>query len=134
LIDIENIKALDIIINKGAIIDLPLVKPTPEELVQQQLNAYNGHNLTAFLAVFSEDVKVYVDEELKYQGKKAFRKNYEFIEKTPDLHCELENRIVEGNTVKDFEKVTFSKDKPVINGIATYKIKDGKIVEVYFEE
>lgn len=133
LINIENVKTLDVVINKGAVINLPLVTPTPEELVQQQLNAYNGHNLTAFLAPFAEDVKVYTaPNKLKYQGKKALRKNYQFIEKNPDLHCELENRIVDGNTVKDFEKVTFNKGEPAVNGIATYKIKDGKIIEIHF--
>jgi len=110
------------------------VTPSPEELVQQQLNAYNGHDLAAFLAPYAEDVKVYTDDKLKYQGKKAMRKNYQFIEKNPDLHCELENRIVNGDTVKDFEKITFSKDKPIVNGVATYKIKDGKIIAVYFGE
>ena len=70
LVNIDNIQTLDFVINKGTIIDLPLVIPTPEELVQQQLNAYNGHDLEAFLAVFAEDVKVYVDNEFKYQGKK----------------------------------------------------------------
>lgn len=134
LTDIENIKALDIIINKGTLLELPLVTPTPEELVQQQLNAYNGHNLEAFLAPFSEDVKVYTNNKLKYQGKKAMRKNYQFIEKNPALHCELEKRVIEGDTVKDFEKIRFSKDKPIVNGIATYKIKDGKIIAVYFGE
>jgi len=134
LTDIEHIKTLEQVINKGAILPLPIVIPTPEELVQQQLNAYNGHNLEAFLAPYAEDVKVYTDNKLKYVGKKAMRKNYQFIEKNAALHCELEKRIVDGDMVIDFEKITFGKDKPKVNGMATYRIKDGKIAEVYFGE
>jgi len=106
---------------------------SPEQLAQQQLNAYNGHNLEAFLAPYAEDVKVYTfPNKLNFEGKETMRKNYQFIENNPDLHCELVNRIVEGNTVIDHENVTVSKDKPPFKAIAIYKIKDGKIAEVYF--
>ena len=131
--DIANIKALDLVINKGMIMPHSLVPPSPAELAQQQLNAYNGHNLEAFLAPYAEDVKVFTfPNKLDFQGKETMRKNYQFIEQNPDLHCELVNRIVEGNTVIDHERVTFSKDKPPIKAIAIYKIKNGKIAEVYF--
>lgn len=106
---------------------------SPEQLAQQQLDAYNGHNLNAFLAPYAEDVKIYTfPDKLNFEGKETMRKNYQFIEQTPDLHCELVNRIVEGNTVIDHEKVTVSKDRPPFNAVAIYKIKDGKIAEVYF--
>ena len=131
--DIANIKTLDLVINKGNIIDQPLVTNSPEQLAQQQLNAYNGHNLEAFLAPYAEDVKIYTfPNKLNFEGKETMRKNYQFIEKNPDLHCELVNRIVEGNTVIDHENVTVSKDRPPFKAIAIYKIKDGKIAEVYF--
>ncbi len=133
LTDIANIKDLDLVINKGYIIDKPLVQNSPAQLAQQQLNAYNGHNLEAFLAPYSEDVKVYTfPNKLNFEGKETMRQKYQFIEQNPDLHCELVNRIVEGNTIIDHEKVTVSKDRPPFKAIAIYKIKDGKISEVYF--
>ena len=133
LTDIANIKDLDLVINKGHIIEERLVENSPEQLAQQQLNAYNGHNLEAFLAPYAEDVKVYTfPNKLNFEGKETMRKNYQFIEQNRELHCELVNRIVEGNTVIDHEKVTVSKDRPPFNAVAIYKIKDGKISEVYF--
>lgn len=105
----------------------------PEQLAQAQLDAYNGYDLEAFLAPYAEDVKVYqFPNTLQFEGKETMRTQYEFLEKTPDLHCELVNRIVEGNTIIDHENVTIDKSKPPFKAIAIYKIKDGKIAEVYF--
>ena len=104
-----------------------------EQLAQAQLDAYNGHDLTAFLEPYAEDVKVYqFPNTLQYEGKETMRQVYQFLKNTPDLHCKLVNRIVEGNTVIDHEDVTIDKDKPPFKAIAIYKIKDGKIAEVYF--
>lgn len=108
-------------------------KTLPEQLAQAQLDAYNGHDLEAFLKPYAEDVKIYqFPNTLQAEGKEIMRKNYQFLKSTPDLHCELVNRIVEGNTVIDHENVTVDKDKPPFKAIAIYKIKDGKIAEVYF--
>lgn len=106
---------------------------SPEQLAQQQLDAYNGHNLEAFLAPYAEDVKVYTfPNKLNFEGKETMRQQYQFIEQNLELHCELVNRIVEGNTVIDHENVTVSKDRPPFKAVAIYKIKDGKIAAVYF--
>jgi len=113
--------------------EVKTVKTLPEQLAQAQLDAYNGHDLEAFLKPYAEDVKIYqFPNTLQAEGKATMRESYQFIENTPDLHCELVNRIVEGNTVIDHEDVTVSKDKPPFRAIAIYKIKDGKIAEVYF--
>ncbi|MEM6319918.1 MAG: nuclear transport factor 2 family protein [Bacteroidota bacterium] len=104
-----------------------------EQLAQEQLDAYNNHDLEAFLKPYADDVKVYqFPNKLQFEGKETMRKNYNFLITTPDLHCELVNRIVEGNTVIDHENVTVSKDRPPFKAIAIYKIKDGKIAQVYF--
>ena len=108
-------------------------KTLPEQLAQAQLDAYNGHDLEAFLKPYAEDVKVYqFPNTLQFEGKSTMRESYQFLETTPDLHCELVNRIVQGNTIIDHENVTIDKDKPSFKAIAIYKIKDGKIAEVYF--
>ncbi|MEN0047289.1 MAG: hypothetical protein AAF806_09545 [Bacteroidota bacterium] len=55
----------------------------------------------------------------------------QMFENTPNLHCELMNRMVMDNTVIDQESVTgFGEDKFKV--IAIYKVKGEKIVEVYF--
>jgi len=107
---------------------------TPEMLAQQQLNAYNARNIEAFLEPYSEDVAIYnFPNELIYKGKERMRTNYaNMFENTPELHCELVNRMILGNTVIDQERVTGFPGGQVIEAIAIYKIEKGKIAKVYF--
>lgn len=61
------------------------------------------------------------------------RENYSgMFERVPDLHCELVNRTVLGNTVIDQERVTGFPGGRVIQAIAIYQIVDHKIAKVYF--
>ena len=61
------------------------------------------------------------------------RKMYaEMFEKTPNLHCEIKGRIVQGNVVIDKEHVRFG-DK-FLEATAIYHIENGKIKKVYFIE
>ncbi|NEM99315.1 nuclear transport factor 2 family protein [Pontibacter burrus] len=99
-----------------------------------QLLAYNNRDIETFLTAYTDDVKVYRQPGvLSYQGKEEMRKRYgqKFAE-TPDLHCELVNRIVSGNVVIDHERVQTDKNKPRIEAIAVYRIREGKIYEVTF--
>jgi imidazolonepropionase-like amidohydrolase len=130
--DIMNVKSIAHVINKGAIIKIDsLVRSTPEKLVEQQLNAYNDHNLEAFLVPYAEDVDIYTfPDKLQFKGKAEMRKRYQFLNNTPDLHCELQNRIVQGNTVIDHERVT--SGGRVFYAVAIYQIVNGKIKTVHF--
>lgn len=101
--------------------------------VKQQLAAYNNRDINAFSQAFSDTIKVLKDGVLMYEGKEEFRKRYgQMFANTPDLHCEVVNRIVAGNVVIDHEKVRRKKDQPRIDAIAVYRIKNGEIVEVNF--
>ena len=131
---IDALKSIAKVFKNGEEIDLEkIAMQSPEELAQQQLNGYNARDIDAFLEPYSEDVKIFsFPDQLIYDGKETMRKQYgSMFENTPDLHCELKNRIVQGNTVIDHERVTGFKNGP-LNAVAIYKIKEGKIVEVYF--
>ncbi len=109
-----------------------LLKETPLALAQRQLNAYNGHDLEAFLEPYAEDVEIYqFPNTLQMKGKEAMRKAYQFITKTPGLHCELQKRIVQGNIVIDHERVRGFGGPPA-EAVAIYHIEKGKIKKVYF--
>lgn len=103
-------------------------------LAQKQLDAYNLKDLDAFLAVYSDSVKVYNHpDKLILQGKDEMRKRYtNRFSNSPDLHCTLTNRMVLGNVVIDQEYVIFDKNKPAAEVMALYKMAHGKIQEVYF--
>lgn len=106
----------------------------PESLAQAQLEAYNAGDLEAFLAPYSDTVKIYnFPKVLNMQGKENMRMAYgNMFSNMPDLHCTLVNRMVSGNTVIDHESVVFRKDQPAREVFAMYKIVNDKIVEVYF--
>ena len=133
--NLDNWQSIEWVINKGkAMKPDTLVYLTPEELADQQLLAYNAHNLEAFLAPYAEDVEVYnFPNKLQFKGKEQMRKAYEFLNRTPKLYCRLLNRIVQGNIVIDHEEVFGFGDKPFY-GIAIYEIKNGKISKVYFPD
>jgi imidazolonepropionase-like amidohydrolase len=110
-----------------------LINNTPEMLAQQQLNAYNLRDIDAFLEPYSDSVEIYnFGGKMMMKGKEQMRKSYsDMFSKTPDLHCRLVNRIVEGNTVIDHESVSGWGDKPV-SAVAVYTIEKGKIAKVHF--
>jgi imidazolonepropionase-like amidohydrolase len=131
--NLANWRKIDWVINKGkAWKPDSLVINTPEMLAQQQLNAYNAHDLEAFLAPYAEDVEIFgFPSKLQMKGKNEMRKAYEFVTKTPKLFCKLLNRIVQGNIVIDHEEVWGFGNKPFY-GVAIYVIENGKISKVYF--
>jgi imidazolonepropionase-like amidohydrolase len=131
--NLENITKINLIINKGKVFKPEdLIKDTPADLAQRQLNAYNFRNIDAFLEPYADDVEVYnYPNKLQFKGKETMRKGYsEMFEKTPNLHCELVGRIVQGNIVIDKERVQFG-DK-ILEAVAMYHIENGKIKKVYF--
>ena len=133
----ENWKKIDRVIMRGQVFHPDtIVVNTPEMLAQQQLNAYNAHDLEAFLSPYADDVEIYsTNGKLQMKGKEEMRKQYTFITKMPHLYCRLINRIVSGNTVIDHEEI-WTSEKPVNlrYGAAIYVIEKGKISRVYFAD
>ncbi|MEZ4921294.1 MAG: amidohydrolase family protein [Saprospiraceae bacterium] len=110
-----------------------ILEYSPEDLVQQQLNGYNARDIDAFVAPYSEDVELFTfPNEPMGKGKANMRVQYQqLFENVPELHCELVNRIVLGNTVIDQERVT-GFPSGTLEAVAIYKIENGKIAKVYF--
>ena len=133
----SNWKKIFRVINKGQVF-MPdsLVNNSPVMLVQQQLNAYNAHDLEAFLAPYADDIELYTTNgKLQMKGKENMRKQYAFITKMPNLYCRLVNRIVAGNTVIDHEEIWLGTNSSnLLYAAAVYLIEKGKISKVYFSD
>lgn len=131
--DLGNLKQINLVINKGYVISPDtLIKETPLALVQRQLNAYNARNLEAFLEPYADDVELYeFPAKLISKGKEKMRKDYAFFKTVPKLHCEIKERIIEGNTIIDKESVTGFGNNTV-DATAIYQIENNKIKRVYF--
>jgi len=131
--NIDNIIQINRVINNGIVFNPDdILKDSPEDLAQRQLNAYNLRNIDAFLEPYADDVEIYTfPDKLQAKGKEAMRNMYTpMFENTPNLHCELVNRIVQGNNVIDHERVQFGNR--MVEAIAIYHMEDGKIKKVYF--
>ncbi|MBK9716947.1 MAG: amidohydrolase family protein [Saprospiraceae bacterium] len=135
LIDLSTLNNIPTVIHRGVVINTKeLLLLSPEILVQQQLNAYNARDLEAFLTSYSDSVELYnFPNTLIAKGKEQMKKGYvDMFKNTPDLHCEIVEHIVLGNTIIDHERVSgFGNNK--IEAVAIYEIEKGKIVRVYFK-
>jgi hypothetical protein len=107
---------------------------SPEQPVQRQLEAYNARDLERFVAEYSDDIQVFLPPatEPLLSGKKAFAEHYRLHRFTlPDLHAEVVQRIVSGNTVVDHERVT-GLEAGVVEAVAVYRVEEGLITTVWF--
>lgn len=123
-------------VNNGAISSMTFIfengGESPLEIVQEQLEAYNNRDIDAFLRTYSEDISLYNYPNKKTsQGQEQMRQGYQgFFESTPDLHCEIKNRIVIGNKVIDEEFLTINGRN--FSAVAIYEVVKGKIAKVTF--
>ncbi|WP_109302723.1 nuclear transport factor 2 family protein [Aquimarina sp. AU474] len=124
-------------VKNGKIISMSFIPhnedhPEAEKIVQEQLEAYNARNIDDFVNTFSDTVKAYdYPTKLNMDGKEQLQKIFSgFFSQTPDLHCEIKNRIVIGNMVIDEEFVTANGDN--FSAVALYKINGDKIDKMYF--
>jgi hypothetical protein len=106
----------------------------PSSAVQEQLEAYNAHDLERFLSVYSDDVVVYrmPSSEPALAGKPAFSDFYANNRfNNPRLHAHLLSRMAFGNKVIDHERIDGLPGSP-IEAAAVYEISDGRIHKVWF--
>lgn len=107
----------------------------PETIVQQQLEAYNARDLEAFLATYADDAELFgFPATAQTRGKDEMRKRYALRFSDPILHAAIVNRMVMGNVVIDHERVrcTLPEGPGVMEAIAIYEVKDGKIARTTF--
>jgi hypothetical protein len=105
----------------------------PEEVIKNEVKAYNERNLEAFMATYHEEIKIYrFPDKLLYTGKKEMKKYYkELFEKAKNLKARIVNRLIMGNIIIDHEKVFGHIKTPELEAILIYQIKDGLIFRVW---
>lgn len=104
-----------------------------ERVVQRQLDAYNAHDLQAFIATYAEDVALYRVPQTTpaISGKQKLTEFYRDSRfNLPNLHAELVHRSVIGNKVVDHERVSGLRPQPV-DAVAAYVVHDGLIQSVW---
>jgi hypothetical protein len=102
--------------------------------VQAQFEAYNAHDIEAFMSCFSDDFKGYrmPTESPSTTGKDALREFYVNNRfNNPELKAELISRIVLGNKVFDHELIYGLSPEP-LETMAVFEVKDDLISTAWF--
>ena len=104
----------------------------PEIIVNKQLEAYNKRDLKAFMATYTNDVKLYAfPNTLRTDGQEQMQKGYQqWFNQAKDLKATIIKRFVIGNKVIDYEKVR--ANGKILNAIAIYEVENGLISKVTF--
>ena len=106
-----------------------------EQVVQQQLDAYNERNLDAWLATYKTDAEQYLlHGGLLAAGHESIRKRMAERFEDPALHAELVSRTVMDKIVIDHEFVTrtFPDGLASIEMLCIYEVHAGLIVKATF--
>jgi hypothetical protein len=136
LVDVANLQRIDRVVKGGVALDpAEVLTPSPETVVQRQVEAYNARDIEAFLSFYADDVVIrrLPSGEVISNGKDAMRPRYaaRFAD-NPELHCTITQRIVHGDWVVDHELVTGVQGRPRVRAVATYEVRDGLIRNVWF--
>jgi len=133
LVDIGHLNTIASVIKDGVFLNAPdIIKETPEQIVQRQVNAYNARDIEAFLDTYAETIEIFnFPDQPSMKGKEEIRNRFSsMFERVPNLYCEIENRIVLGNKVVNREHVRFGNQYSDV--VAIYEVKNGKIIKVTF--
>lgn len=109
--------------------------PTPEAVVQRQLEAFNARDLDAWLATYAVDARQFEHPAtLLASGHAEIRARSAARFSEPDLHAHLLHRTVMGPIVVDHEQVTrhFPQGPGLIELVCIYEVRDGAIRSASF--
>jgi hypothetical protein len=107
----------------------------PAAVVQRQLDAYNAHDLAAFVACYAEDITVFrmPSASPAFAGRAALATFYGSERfNRPALRADLVGRLVVGGKVIDHELIVGLDETPR-TAIAVYAVgADGLIATAWF--
>lgn len=136
LADIANLQRIHAVVRGGEFL-LPdsLVPPSPETIVQRQVDAYNAREIDRFADYYTQDVEIFrlPEGERTLHGRAELVDKYTtFFEKAVNLNCQIMSRTVSGQFVVDHEFVTGIPDRPRLRAVAIYQVEGSLIRRVWF--
>jgi uncharacterized protein (TIGR02246 family) len=107
----------------------------PVAVVAAQVAAYNDRDLDRFLECYSPDAVIEDGTgQILMRGRDAMRDRYgQLFADSPELHCEIRQRIHVGCYVVDEEAITglhFAGLPTDLHAAAVYRVEGGLIVHV----
>ena len=110
------------------------LKMNNEEIIQNQVNAYNERNLEKLCGFYHDNVQI-IDfniNEIILEGMDAFHKRYKdrFVN-SPNLNCLIQSRISYNNFVIDKELIEGFMGNTTSEAIVIYELEKEKILRVW---
>lgn len=108
----------------------------PVQLIQQQLDAYNSKNITAWLSCYHPDaVQLDFHGTVLARGHDEMQPRISLRFSEPDLHAKLLSRMVMGEWVIDHELLqrNFPEGRGEVELLCSYEVKQGLIVKALFQ-
>ena len=103
-----------------------------EQVVRQQYDAYNRHDIEAFVAAHAPDVRAYrFPDSLILQGRDALRQRFaKLFADAPKVHADIDARMTHGDFVVWKETATGMPGGKTNTGIFVWEVHDGKITRI----
>jgi len=103
-----------------------------ERVVQLQFDAYNNHDIDAFVAAHAPDVRAYrFPDSLILEGRDALRERFgKLFATAPQVHATVEAGITQGDFVVWRETATGLPGGKTNTGIFVWEVHDGQISRI----
>ena len=103
-----------------------------ERVVQRQYDAYNNHDLEAFVAAHAPDVRAYrFPDSLILEGRAALRERFgKLFATAPQVHATVDARITHGDFVIWQETATGLPGGKTNTGIFVGEVRNGQISRI----
>ena len=103
-----------------------------EGVVRRQFDAYNRHDLEAFVAAHAPDVRAYrYPDSLILTGRDALRERFgKLFASAPQVHATVEARLTQGDFVVWRETATGLPGGKTSTGIFVWEVHDGLITRI----
>lgn len=136
-LDIQHLRRLHRVVKGGEVYTPEQIHtPTPADVVQRQVNAYNARDPKAFGATYAPDVEIRTLPEttVTTQGREALEAKWgAMFQRKPDHAVRITSRQTDGPFVID-QELMLHRWLPETRhaGTAIYEVKDGLIRSVWF--
>jgi hypothetical protein len=111
---------------------------SPKTVVQANIDAYNTHDLDAYIATFTPAAtfgqlggRILLDSRDAMQG---FYK--QFFDARPSVHCEIKQRSVIGPFVIDLQEISDGKlsteGQPAMQAMVISEVREGRITKIWY--
>ncbi len=108
---------------------------SPESIVQKQVDAYNAHDVEAFVATYADDAELFMHpSELIAKGPAQIRDRYAKRFRDAKPHAVIPQRIVICQTVIDQEEITTlfpDGQRGTMRAVVIYEVKQDKIARAW---